>query len=95
MHITSFSRLWILFCFPILVFATTSVLHAQVTLEWAAHYAGTGDIEDYITATATDSGGNVYVTGPSYGSDTLMDICTIAYDSAGTRKWISRWLSQN
>ena len=40
---------------------------------------------------ATDSLGNVYVTGQSTGSGTGSDFTTIAYDSAGNELWVATY----
>jgi uncharacterized delta-60 repeat protein len=47
---------------------------------------------DHGTAVAVDSGGNVFVTGPSYeASGTSYDFATIKYSSAGVPLWINRY----
>ena len=47
---------------------------------------------DYATAVAVDSGGNVFVTGPSYeATGTLSDYATIKYSSAGVPLWTNRY----
>lgn len=60
--------------------------------QWAAFYNGPGNGIDYVTSLVIDGGGNVYVTGQSYGGSTSSyDYATIKYNSAGVRQWISRF----
>lgn len=56
---------------------------------WVKKYDG-GSI-DFATAIAVDSGGNVYVTGWSYGGGTRFDYSTVAYDSSGNELWVTRY----
>ena len=59
---------------------------------WVARYNGPGNGEDDAVAIASDSSGNVYVTGVSLGSGTgLFDYATIKYDSAGQEQWVARY----
>jgi len=58
---------------------------------WIAKYNGPGDIFDRATAIATDSSGNVYVTGRSYAKVTYLDYATVAYDSNGNELWAARY----
>ena len=53
---------------------------------WVARYDGPENRHDHAQAIATDSYGNVYVTGSSDG-----DHATIAYDSFGNELWVTRY----
>ena len=60
--------------------------------QWVARYNGGTRSDDYATAVATDSSGNIYVTGDSLGvGDVNPDYATIKYDSAGQQQWVSRY----
>jgi len=61
----------------------------EVTEEWVAIYNSPGHDVDMARAIATDSLGNVYVTGYSKGSGTSYDYTTIAYDTSGNQLWIA------
>ena len=58
---------------------------------WVARYDGPARMRDYAHAIASDSFGNVYVTGGSYGGATYFDYATVAYDSAGNLLWVARY----
>jgi hypothetical protein len=57
---------------------------------WTNRYDGPRAY-NYATAIATDTNGTVYVTGVSYGIDTIYDYATIAYSSAGVPLWTNRY----
>jgi uncharacterized delta-60 repeat protein len=62
------------------------------TPEWVARYDGpAANSYDNAVAVATDSSGNIYVTGRSDGSGTSGDYATIKYDSAGDQVWVARY----
>jgi uncharacterized delta-60 repeat protein len=58
---------------------------------WVARYDGPGNGDDAATSLATDSTGNVYVTGSSEDSLTSLDYATIMYDAAGNEIWVARF----
>jgi len=61
------------------------------TLLWTRTYDGPWYSYDEIFGAATDTGGNVYVTGYSDGGGIFFDYCTIKYSSTGTRLWLTRY----
>jgi hypothetical protein len=58
---------------------------------WTARYNGTGNSYDIPTALAVDANSNVFVTGTSTGSGTLLDYATVKYDSSGNELWAARY----
>jgi len=58
---------------------------------WVARYNGPGNGVDAAHALAVDGAGNVYVTGESWGAETVFDYATIKYDSAGNQRWVARY----
>jgi len=60
---------------------------------WTNRYNGPGNRDDVAQALAVDGGGNVFVTGYSYASNTTnsADFATIAYSSLGTPLWTNRY----
>ena len=50
---------------------------------WTRRYDGPVHGDDRAVALALDSAGNVFVTGPSEGSGTSQDFCTIRYNPLG------------
>jgi hypothetical protein len=59
--------------------------------QWVALYNGPGFYYDGASAIATDSSGNIYVTGYSYGAATSADYATIKYDASGQEQWVVRY----
>jgi predicted house-cleaning NTP pyrophosphatase (Maf/HAM1 superfamily) len=58
---------------------------------WVRRYNGSGKNDDVATSIALDGGGNVYVTGQSYGSGTGEDYATIKYYPNGDTAWVRRY----
>ncbi len=68
--------------------AATSSVAAVVFQSWVATYNGTANDHDYLTATAVDASGNVYVTGyAKQSASSSYDYVTIKYDPNGTQLW--------
>lgn len=59
--------------------------------EWAIIYDGSGNDQDQATSIATDSFGDVYVTGFSWDSTTGFDYTTIKYSAEGDELWIAKY----
>ena len=68
-------------------YATIKYSSAGLPL-WTNRYNSLG--HSYASDMAVDSGGNVFVTGPSYGGATG-DFATIKYSSAGVPLWTNRY----
>jgi len=60
-------------------------------LQWEARYDGPAGDDDWGTAMAVDSSGNVYVTGQSRGTSSGDDCATVKYNTNGTRLWAARY----
>jgi outer membrane protein assembly factor BamB len=58
---------------------------------WTNRYNGPASEEDYPTAVAVDSSGNVFVTGYSLDSGGYSDFATVAYSGAGVPLWTNRF----
>src|SRR5262249_47337816 len=57
---------------------------------WTNRYNGPTSGEDSAYALAVDSNGNVFVTGESIATNSLFDMLTIGYSSAGAQLWARR-----
>ncbi len=58
--------------------------------QWVVRYNGPLNY-DRANAIALDGSGNIYVTGSSFGLDTLDDCTTIKYNSDGVEQWVMRY----
>jgi hypothetical protein len=58
---------------------------------WVARYNGPAGFNDEAAALVLDDFKNVYVTGFSADPDTIDDIATAKYDSAGNELWTARY----
>jgi uncharacterized delta-60 repeat protein len=65
--------------------------NAEGVQQWAVRYNGPGDLFDDPHAIVVDKDGNVYVTGRSWGNDTVDDYATIKYDKNGVQQWVARY----
>lgn len=63
-------------------------LNASGAQQWARRYNGTGNSYDQATEVVTDAGGNVYVSGFSYGQN--FDWATLKFAPDGTQLWERR-----
>jgi hypothetical protein len=75
-------------------YATVKYSNAGVPL-WTNRYDGPANRDDYATAIAVDSNGNVFVTGVSYNEivsgDSAPSYATIKYSNAGVLLWANRY----
>ena len=69
---------------------TTIKYNSAGQQQWIARYDGPANDDDMATAIASESSGNVYVTGASLNLAGDLDYATIKYNSAGQEQWVSR-----
>src|SRR5579859_2201798 len=71
-------------------YATVAYSGAGVPL-WTNRYNGPPNGNDYATAIAVDTNGNVQVTGYSASSGGVYDFATLKYSAAGVPLWTNRY----
>jgi hypothetical protein len=71
-------------------YATIKYSNAGVPL-WTNRYNGPGNSSDEPYAIASDSNGDVFVTGASTGSGSSQDYTTIKYSTTGVPMWTNRY----
>jgi hypothetical protein len=59
--------------------------------EWVSRYNGLGNYDDQAFDLAVDQDGNVIVTGPGWGNETLSDYTTIKYNQEGDILWLRNY----
>ncbi len=59
--------------------------------QWLQRYDGVAEGDDRAYAIKIDGGGNVYVTGESFGLGTYFDFVTIKYNVNGVQQWVQRY----
>ena len=70
---------------------TTIKYNSSGIQQWVRIYNGLGNGNDQAVALLTDEGGNVYVTGTSFGYASSLDFATVKYNSIGTPVWVARY----
>jgi hypothetical protein len=90
-NITLFGRLIAVSVIRIIpIFLATIALTANgqpIIPNWVQTFRGPGTGESFATAIATDTNGNVFVTGASVATNGQPDYATIKYSSTGTSLW--------
>jgi uncharacterized delta-60 repeat protein len=76
-----------------LILLTSSAVFCfgQVKPFWTAKNHTASSSDDMVNAIAADNGGNVYVTGQSYGVSSQEDYLTIKYSPSGEKLWEARY----
>lgn len=73
-------------------YATVAYSTSSGQLLWVSRYDGPDHLDDFGAAVAVGPGGRrVFVTGNSYGIDSVIDWATVTYTGSGARLWASRW----
>ena len=77
-------------------FLTVPDSAAQLSLEWAQRFNGTGDApDDRFTAIKIDPAGNVVIAGSTYQAEINVgadfDFVTVKYDASGNQLWVTRF----
>ncbi len=81
----------IVFVFYIfLVYSPFAFAEQPPLQQWVRSFDGAGNLDDIARAVTTDTAGNVYVLGKSFGVVNY-DFVTIKYDSAGNQVWLARY----
>jgi hypothetical protein len=75
----------------LLVLCAASALAQGGVPVWTNRYDGPGNGLDYPAAIAVDRGGNVFVTGTAYTSDSIPQYTTIKYANSGVPLWTNRY----
>jgi hypothetical protein len=57
--------------------------------QWLSAYNGPANGADYANYAINDLNGNIYITGNTTGSTSLLDYCTLKYNSSGVLQWAS------
>jgi hypothetical protein len=70
-------------------YATVAYASTGITL-WTNRYHGPANSWDGANAVATDTAGNVFVTGYSSGTGTSFDFTTVSYSASGAAMWTNR-----
>ena len=66
------------------------------TQQWVSRYTGNGNHRDASYAIATDTSGNIFITGESYNDSTFKIECvTIKYNELRTMQWIAKYRSNS
>jgi hypothetical protein len=59
--------------------------------QWVRRYNGPGNSTDIAYSMASDTSGNIIVTGQSLGNNTSYDYATIKYNTNGDSLWVRRY----
>jgi uncharacterized delta-60 repeat protein len=59
---------------------------------WARRFNGSAGGDDFASAIAVDSKGNVFVTGKSRNASTNYQYATVKYDKAGSQLWVQTYV---